>query len=157
MCCHLFWKISLGLCSIGNAGHRVSFAKVGGLHARQWQRPSVNLFFASFHNAPMWVRQILWCSRNQELSCPFPYFWVCIVQSNTLTPPTISFVVTPCFFLHGKCQGRQSSHLTCPQNQKGQTVCGSISISHACWRMLSPFDTAHTVASLRYEHAREML
>ena len=42
---------------------------------------------------------------------------MCRVQPNTLTSPTIILALTPCFFFLGKCQGWQSSHLTCPQTK----------------------------------------
>ena len=68
--------------------------------------------------SPIRVRQILRCSSNQENSyARFTYFWMCKVQPNTITSPTISFALTPCFFFPGECQGWQSSHLTCPQTK----------------------------------------
>ena len=126
------------------------------LHPRQFQSPGVNVFVTSFCNAThVSGTNIMMC---QQSGNPMPiHRFLRMQQPNTLTSPSISFMLTLCSFFHRKCQEWQFSHLTCPPNQRGQTVCGVISVSHTCRQMPSTYDTACTIASLTCRHAREML
>ena len=104
----------------------------------------------------MWMGQMLWRGSNQKLSCPSTDSSKDVVQPDTLTSPSIRFMLNPCIFFHGKCRGWQSSHLTCPPNQRAKHSLVP-SQSQACWWMPSTFDTAHIVTALKYVWARELL
>ena len=68
--CHLFWKISLGLCPTANAVHRVCFSKVEGCMQGMAKGRLHTYSFHHFTIPRMQLGQLLWHSNNQKLSFP---------------------------------------------------------------------------------------
>ena len=52
--CHLFWKISLGLCTTANVVHRVSFSKVWKAAFKAWPKAGCRAIFFIISQFQAW-------------------------------------------------------------------------------------------------------
>ena len=98
---------------------------------------------------------MLWCTIIQQFSCPFTDFSGCSPTKYS-TSPSVTFVVTPCFLFHAKCQGFQSIHLTCPPQPNGPNTLSfypNVRLLDGC----PLFDMAPIVITLKCARVMEML